>query len=65
MKNMETVPTNCNALATNIKHSSEFEVQGLTSHAVELDHLRTIVSEIKRERTVTESLQRDNTMLRQ
>ena len=62
---METVPSNCNASVTNIKHSSEFEAQGLTSHDVELDHLRTIVSEIKRERTVTESLQQDNAMLRQ
>ena len=45
--------------------SNEFEKQGLTDPRVELEHLRTVVQEIKRERAVTESVQKDNAMLRE
>ena len=44
--------------------ADEFEARGLTTNEIELDHLQTIVTEIKRERNVTESLQKDNAMLR-
>ena len=45
--------------------SNDFEKQGLTDPRVELEHLRTVVQEIKRERAVTESVQKDNAMLRE
>ena len=45
--------------------SKAYESRGLTEEAVELEHLRTLVQEMQREREVTESLQRDNAMLRE
>ena len=39
--------------------------EGLTDANVELQHLRTIVQEMRRERDVTESIQKDNAMLRE
>ena len=39
-----------------VQRSTEFEARGLSNNEVELEHLRTIVQEIKRERAVTESL---------
>ena len=48
-----------------VQRSTEFEARGLSSNEVELEHLRTIVQEIKRERAVTESLQRDNELLKE
>ena len=45
--------------------ADDFESRGLTPVEVELEHLRTTVQEIKRERAVTESLQKDNAMLRE
>ena len=37
----------------------------MTQQTVDLDHLRTVETEVKRERTVTQSLQKDNAMLRE
>ena len=45
--------------------SKAYESRGLTEEAVELEHLRTVVQEMKRERELVESLQRDNAMLRE
>lgn len=45
--------------------AEEYEARGLTSNEVELEHLRAIVAEIKRERSVTMSIQKDNEMLRE
>ena len=39
--------------------------RGYTDPLVELDHLKTIEVEVKRERGVTESCQADNAMLRE
>jgi len=38
---------------------------GLTEQLVSLDHLKTVETEVKRERGVTESCQSDNAMLRE
>ena len=45
--------------------SSVYENRGYTETSVELDHLRTVETEVKRERGVNESLQADNSMLRE
>ena len=45
--------------------SKAYEARGLTEIQVENEHLRTVDVEVKRERTVTQSVQEDNTMLRQ
>jgi len=44
--------------------SKSYEVRGLTEIQVENEHLRTVDVEVKRERTVTQSVQEDNAMLR-
>ena len=40
--------------------ADDYQARGLTSAEVELEHLRTIVTELKRERSVFEALQADN-----
>ena len=45
--------------------SKSYEARGLTEIQVENEHLRTVDVEVKRERTVTQSVQEDNAMLRQ
>ena len=44
--------------------SKSYEARGLTEIQVENEHLRTVDVEVKRERTVTQSVQEDNAMLR-
>ena len=47
------------------KMSSEYESQGLTANAVEGLNSKALELELKRERTMNQSLQRDIEMLRQ
>ena len=43
----------------------KFEALGLTEEQVELNHLRVIVGEMDREKTVVSSLQEDNDLLKE
>ena len=43
--------------------SKQFEQRGLKPELVELEHLRTVETEVKREREVNQSLQADVAML--
>ena len=53
------------SVAAGNPRSGDYEARGLSNNEVELEHLRTIVTEIKRERDVAESLRKDNAMLRE
>ena len=49
--------------ATSGQTAKSYEQQGLQPDLVELEHLRTVETEVRREREVSESLQADVTML--
>ena len=44
--------------------SVRYEMKGLTEEKIELDHLRIIVADIKREKDVAKSIQSDNILLK-
>ena len=53
------------SVVTTSKVSRVYEQRGYNESSVELEHLRTVETEVKRERGVNESLQADNSMLRE
>ena len=70
VKKQQTTPVknttpNTTSKAEKVKPSSQYQKKGLSSDRIELEHLRTIVTELRRDQQVVESIKSDNNLLRE